>query len=47
MAQRSLKNLRRDTLRELLTHLIHQTSARVTFGYLGLEAEDEGASFSE
>jgi hypothetical protein len=34
-AQRSLKNLRRNTLRELLTHLIHQTSASVTFGYLG------------
>jgi hypothetical protein len=29
------ENLRRDTLRELLTHLIHHTSARVTFGYLG------------
>jgi hypothetical protein len=27
--------LRRNTLRELLTHLIHQTSASVTFGYLG------------
>jgi hypothetical protein len=33
-AQRSPKNLRRVTLRELLTDLIHQTSARVTFGYL-------------
>jgi hypothetical protein len=33
--QRSLKNLRRDTLLELLTHLIHQTSVCVTFGYLG------------
>jgi hypothetical protein len=27
--------LRRDTLRKLLTHLIHHTSARVTFGHLG------------
>jgi hypothetical protein len=35
MCQRSLKNLRRDALRELITHLIHQTSARVTFGYMG------------
>jgi hypothetical protein len=35
MCQRSLRNLRRDTLREVLTHLIHQTSARVTFSYLG------------
>jgi hypothetical protein len=35
MGQRSLKNVRRDILRELLTHLIHQASARVTFGYLG------------
>jgi hypothetical protein len=34
-AQRLLKNMRRDTLRELLTHLIHQISAHVTFGYLG------------
>jgi hypothetical protein len=33
--QRPLKNLRRDTFRELLTHLIHQISARVSFGYLG------------
>jgi hypothetical protein len=33
--QRSLKNLRRNTLRELLTHLIHQTSTHVTFGYFG------------
>jgi hypothetical protein len=35
MCQRLLKNLRRDILCELLSHLIHQTSARVTFGYLG------------
>jgi hypothetical protein len=35
MCQRSLKNLRRDTLRELLTDLIHQTSACVTFDDLG------------
>jgi hypothetical protein len=34
MCQRSLKNLRRDTLCELLTHLIRHTSACVTFGYL-------------
>jgi hypothetical protein len=32
--QRSLKNLRGDILRELLTLLIHQTSASVAFGYL-------------
>jgi hypothetical protein len=36
LCQRSLKNLRRDTLHEFLTHLIHQTSARVTFGYFGI-----------
>jgi hypothetical protein len=29
------ENLRKDTLRELLARLIHQTSARLTFGYLG------------
>jgi hypothetical protein len=34
MCQRSLENWTRDTLHELLTHFIHQTSARVTFGYL-------------
>jgi hypothetical protein len=28
------EDLRRDTLREILTRLMHQTSARVTFGYL-------------
>jgi hypothetical protein len=29
------ENLKRDTLRELLTDLIQQTSTRVTFGHLG------------
>jgi hypothetical protein len=45
-AQRSLKSLRRDTLRELLTHLILSMPVWLLVIW-DLEAEDEEASFSE
>jgi hypothetical protein len=44
---RPLKNLRTDTLRELLAHLIHQAQPVWLLVIWDLETEDEGASFSE